>query len=256
MRLGALSDRLDEQTDVAAYDGIDVSHNGLQVGHRDLEIEHVACAVDAAVEPIALAGEAGAELLVVHHGLIWGDGLDGLTGATFDRVGALYEHDLSLYACHLPLDGHPDLGNAAIIADRVGLGDVEPFGHMQGRPTGVIGRYPGGCSRADLVEVVSTAIDVPRSHVESIGDIHDEVETVAIVTGSGSDFVEDAAVAGADVLITGESKHSTYHLAREVGVDILLGGHYATETLGVRALATDMESWGLETTFVDVPTGL
>lgn len=254
MHLGELSDRLDTLLDIDAYASVDPSENGLQVGHRDLEVEHVACAVDAAVETGRLAAEMDADVLVVHHGLIW-NGLSRLNGITYDRFHTLFSNDLSLYAAHLPLDGHQELGNAALLAERIGLDTVEGFNHVDKQPTGVIGTLAQPTDRETLAQAVAEAIDMPANSIDIVGDTHLEVETVAIVTGSGTDFIEPAAEAGADLLVTGEGKHAAYHRAQEAGIDVILGGHYATETLGVKALADVIEDWGIETTFIDVPTG-
>ncbi|MFW6448461.1 MAG: Nif3-like dinuclear metal center hexameric protein, partial [Halobacteriota archaeon] len=140
MDLGTLADRLDDRLDVDAYADVDASANGLQVGRRDRPIERVAVAVDAAVEPIERAAEVDA--LIVHHGLVWGDGLTDLTAHRYDRIRALVTNDLGLYCAHLPLDGHPELGNAARLGAAIGLREVEAFGHLGGLPTGVIGRLP------------------------------------------------------------------------------------------------------------------
>lgn len=254
MHLGELCDRLDTLLDIDAYAGIDASANGLQIGHRDTEVTHVACAVDAAVESCQRAGAVGAEVLLVHHGLVWG-GITHLNGIDFDRFHALVTNDLNLYAAHLPLDGHQEVGNAAIIADRLNLRSVEAFAQMEGHPIGVIGELERASDQSALVDALAEAIEMPASSIDTLGDVHPAVSRVAIVTGSGTDFIEPAADAGADVLITGEGKHSAYHRAQEAGIDVLFGGHYATETLGVQALADRIETWGLETTFIDIPTG-
>ncbi|MFP4591130.1 MAG: Nif3-like dinuclear metal center hexameric protein [Halobacteriales archaeon] len=254
MDLGTLADRLDDRLDVEAYAGVDASANGLQVGRRDRPVERVAVAVDAAVEPIERAADADA--LVVHHGIVWGDGLPDLTAHRLARVRGLLDHDLGLYCAHLPLDGHPDLGNAARLGAAVGLTDTEAFGHLGGVPTGVVGRLPDAPAVDALVDRVAAAVDRESDAVGRLGPTPASVDRLAIVTGSGTDLIEEAAAVGADALLTGEPKHSAYHRAVDLGVCTLTAGHYATETFGVRAVAELVAEWGLETRFVDVPTGL
>lgn len=255
MELEALAAELDELLEVDRYRPVDASLNGLQVGDGTRSVEHVALSVDAAVEPIERAAAAAADLLVAHHGILWGEA-EGVTRHRYARVAALVEADLALYVAHLPLDGHPELGHAAVLGGTLGIVDVEPFGRIDGRPTGVIGGLRGGPPadevRRDLADAVGTAPD----DLDDIGTPPDRVDRVAIVTGSGTDFVEGAAATDADVLVTGEAKQAAYHRARELGLYVLLGGHYATERFGLEALGERLEHWGLETTFVDVPTGI
>ncbi|TKX83361.1 Nif3-like dinuclear metal center hexameric protein, partial [Halorubrum sp. SS5] len=138
MRLSEYVDRLDDELDTAAYADVDASANGLQVGPEETEIERVAFAVDAARATIEAAADADADALVVHHGLSWG-GIERVTGRVHDRIAALVEHDIALYVSHLPLDGHQELGNAAGVADAVGLADRDPFGEMGPVTIGTIG---------------------------------------------------------------------------------------------------------------------
>jgi dinuclear metal center YbgI/SA1388 family protein len=258
MRLSELVARFDDRLDTAAYAGVDASANGLQVGpdpaDADPEIEHVAVAVDAAVATAEAAVEAGADVLVTHHGVVWG-GLDRLTGEPFRRTAPLVRNDVALYVSHLPLDGHQELGNAAGVADALGLTDREPFADIDGEPIGQRGR---ASDPFDADRLAATLADA----TEGDGDVQllefgpAELEDVAIVTGSGADFFEAAADAGVDAFVTGEGKQQLYHQARERGVTVALAGHYATETFGVRALAAVADSWGLETTYLSHPTGL
>lgn len=249
-----LCDRLDDRLDTAAYAEVDASANGLQVGPGDREIERVAVAVDAAVETIERAAELDADLLVVHHGLSWG-GIERVTGTQYQRLRALFDADCSLYAAHLPLDGHQQLGNAAGLADRLDLTDREPFGRMGGQPVGQRGRLPDPRAPEGVVDGLEP-LATGEGEVRTLAFGPELVQDVAIVTGSGVDFLDEALEAGADLLLTGEGKQHAYHEAREAGIHVVLAGHYATETFGVRALADLIADWGPETTFVDHPTGL
>ena len=256
MKLSEYVDRLDEELDTAAYADVDASANGLQVGPDDAEIERVAFAVDAAAATIEAAADA--DVLVVHHGLSWGD-IERVTGRVHDRIAALVENDLALYVSHLPLDGHQELGNAAGVAEEVGLSDRDPFGEMGPVTIGTIGEAAEPRSAAAIRETLDgfegqPAGEASPTRVLDFGP--DEIERVAVVTGSGVDWLDEAVAAGADALITGEGKQQVYHDAREAGVTVFLAGHYATETFGVRALESLTADWGVETTYLSHPTGL
>jgi dinuclear metal center YbgI/SA1388 family protein len=255
MRLSTLCDRLDDRLRTDDFADLDASANGLQVGGADREVEHVAVAVDGVQATIQTAADAGADLLVTHHGIVWG-GLDRLTGQDYDRIAPLVENDLALYVSHLPLDGHPELGNAAGVADLLELDGREPFGEIGPETIGQRGRAVDPYTLEELRDRLAGELDTGDGRVRAFDFGPDEIEDVAIVTGSGSDFLPEAREAGVDALVTGEAKGKLYHEAREAGLNVVLGGHYATETFGVRALQDLIEEWGLETTFVGHPTGL
>jgi dinuclear metal center YbgI/SA1388 family protein len=245
-------DRLDNRLRTDDYADVDASANGLQVGRRAGRVERAVFAVDAAAATIGAAVDRDADVLVVHHGLVWGS-LDRLTGLDYDRIKPLVENDVALYASHLPLDGHQDLGNAAGVADRIGLTDRSPFGTLGPEHVGVEGVATEPCTADDLAARVNQALDT-ETRVLDFGP--DRIGRVGIVTGSGTDWIAEAATAGLDALVTGEGKQQAYHEARDRGLNVLLAGHYATETVGVRALADLAERWGLEATYVSHPTGL
>ncbi len=255
MDCGDLCDRLDELLDTAAYADLDASANGLQVGRRDRAVDRVAVAVDAAAATVEAANEAGADLLLTHHGLVWGS-LERVTGRDYDRIAGLVEGDLGLYVSHLPLDGHQELGNAAGVGDVLGLEGRGPFGAIGPECLGQRGRLPAPTPVGDLRERLAEELDTGGRDVQVLAFGPEAVEDVAVVTGSGVDWLQEAVDVGADALVTGEGKQSVYHEAREAGIHVVLAGHYATETSGVRSLAERLGSWGLETVFVDHPTGL
>jgi dinuclear metal center YbgI/SA1388 family protein len=254
MECSAFAARLDDELRTDAYADLDASANGLQVGGAD-EIDHVAVAVDAAVATAEAAVAAGADVLVTHHGLVWG-GLDRVTGRTYDRLAPLFANDLALYVSHLPLDGHPDLGNAAGLADELGLDGREPFGALGPEHVGLRGRTPEPVPASDLAARLERTLDTGDGAVRHLDFGPETVRDVAVVTGSGADWLDEAAAAGVDAFVTGEGKGKLYHEAREAGVGVYLAGHYATETFGVRAVADLVAGWGLETTVIDHPTGL
>lgn len=254
MQLTDFCTRLNERLRHVEYAAVDPSQNGMQVG-GDGVVEHAAFAVDAAVETIERAAAANADVLVTHHGIVWGS-IDRVTGQTYRRIALLIEHDLALYVSHLPLDGHDQLGNAAGIADVLGLADRESFGSTGDITIGLRGRLDEPVSVNELERRLTVEFDAGDGGVRTFAFGPESVQDVAIVTGSGVDWVEEAIDAGVDVFVTGEGKHQVYHEAKEGGVNVVLGGHYATETFGVRALESLVAEWGVETTFIDCPTGL
>ena len=226
--------------------------NGLQVAGPE-SVKRFAVAVDAS-EAVIEGVTWWADLLIVHHGLFWG-GLRPLTGPRFRRIKALIEGRTALYSSHLPLDRHPEVGNAAVLARRLRLADLEPFGDYQGTHVGWRGkirraRRALGDFRAELAEVLGR-------EVRTLSGGPTVVRSAAIVTGSGASTLEEAADAGVDVLVTGEAQHHHAIDAAELGVTVLLGGHYETETFGVARIAEILtDRFGIEGRFVDSPTGL
>ncbi|ERH11554.1 MAG: dinuclear metal center protein, YbgI/SA1388 family [halophilic archaeon J07HB67] len=257
MQLQTLADRLDEELRTAAYAELDASANGLQIGPTTApnEIDHVAFAVDAVAATATAAAEAGADLLVTHHGVVWG-GLDRVTGRAHDRVTTFTDRAVALYVSHLPLDGHQELGNAAGVADLLGLESREPFGTLGPEHVGQFGVAPEPYEPDELADLLERELDHGGEGVQLLDFGPTEIERVAVLTGSGSDWLDEAVAADADALVTGEAKGKLYHEAREAGLTVFLGGHYATETFGVAALADLVADWGVETTVIDHPTGL
>ena len=255
MELSTVCDRLDDRLDHGDYADVDASPNGLQVGRADdRAVDHVAFAVDGVEATAAAAAEAGADLLVVHHGIVWG-GLDRVTGREYGRVAALVERDLPLYVSHLPLDGHDELGNAAQLAEFLGCEVTGPFGELGGVTIGQRARTTEPYTVAGLRDRLSS-LATGGKPVDVLDFGTDRIEDIGIVTGGGADWVREAAEAGVDAFVTGEGKGKVYHEAREAGLNVFLAGHYATETFGVRALESLAADWGLETTFLEHPTGL
>ncbi|MEE6209039.1 Nif3-like dinuclear metal center hexameric protein [Salarchaeum sp. III] len=254
MDVSELAARYDEELRTSDYADIDASANGLQLGSGDREVERVAFAVDAAVETIEGAVSVDADALVTHHGLSWG-GIERVTGRDFDRVEPLIREDVALYVSHLPLDGHAELGNAAGVADLLGLAGRERFGAMGPEYIGLAGTADA-LDPASVRETLETELDHGAGGVRHLDFGPREIEDVAVVTGSGADWFDDAVERGADAFITGEGKQKLYHQAKEAGVHVYLAGHYATETFGVNALADLATDWGVETTVLDAPTGI
>ena len=253
MELSTFVSRLDAKLDTDAYSDLDASANGLQVGPDSKPLDHAAFAVDTATATIEDAADAGADVLVTHHGLSWG-GIERVTDRHYDRISTLVDTDIALYVSHLPLDGHQTLGNAAVIADLLDLDDTEPFGTMGPEVVGQQGTAPASLTREELTTTLEADLETDDVQLLNFGP--EEIEQVAIVTGSGTDWLDEARDAGADTLITGEGKQQVYHRAREAGINVVLAGHYATETGGVQQLQSLADEWGLSTSYHSHPTGL
>jgi len=234
-------------------DGIaDAALNGLQL-EASGSISRVGLAVDAAAATIDAAVEQNCELLLVHHGLFWG-AVEPLRGAHGERVRRCFAGGLSLYAAHLPLDRHPELGNNALLARAIGAQPSGTFGSVEGVDIGTI---------AELAEPTSLTEVAARLAAAGCDDQlmwcfgEDPLERLAIVTGSGCSLMQEAIDAGAQCFITGEPRQSAYHQAREAATNCLFAGHYATETFGVRAVGVLLaERFGLETVWLEHPTGV
>ena len=255
MELSEFVARLDEELDTDAYADLDASANGLQVGREGTEVDRVALAVDAVRATAEEAVDRDADVLLTHHGVIWG-GLDRLTGRAYDRIAPLVRADAALYVSHLPLDGHQGRGNAAGVADVLGLEDREPFGELGAAFVGQRGVAADPYAADELAGRLESELDCGGEGVQVLDFGPDRIEDVAVLTGSGADWLGEAEAAGVDAFVTGEGKGKLYHEAREAGLTVFLAGHYATETFGVRSLGELIEEWGPETTYVDHPTGL
>lgn len=255
MKLEEIVTWCDELLRTREFAKADVALNGLQVGlvDRDQEITKVAFTVDACMEAFVRAAECGAQLLFVHHGLFWGSPL-AVTGAHMDRISYLLQQGIALYAAHLPLDAHPTVGNNARIAEVLGLTSCEPFGEYHGVRIGYKGVLPEACDVDSLVERLGLAQEASLS-VLPFG--RKEVRTVGIVSGAAVSQVSQALEEQLDVFITGEPSHQIYHQCLEQGITVIAGGHYRTEVFGPEAMCRLMKKeLGVETQFIEVPTGL
>jgi dinuclear metal center YbgI/SA1388 family protein len=240
---------LDEYLEIDEWE--EKSLNGLQV-EGVAEVERIALATDGALATFAMAREAGASFLIVHHGLFWGHD-QAIVGPRRARIAALLEAGISLYAAHLPLDAHPGVGNNAVLARLLKVENLVPFGRWGARTLGWRGQLGSPADRATLAAGLEALLGA-RPDVLPFGA--DEVRSVAIVSGAAADLVSEAAEAGVDAFVTGETSHVAWHQARELGMNVFFAGHYATETLGVRALGDHLAGeFGVETVFLDCPTG-
>lgn len=253
MTLGDLDLWLKDRLDIPSFESIDSSLNGLQLGERSADIRRIALAVDACRASMERARTARAQMLLVHHGLFWGKPLP-LTGSHLGRVRFLLENDLALYAVHLPLDAHLEVGNNAVLAEELGLRDIEGFGRYKGRIIGRKGRLP---KEESLYEIKNRLFSSEESGVILFPFGKEKNETVGLISGDAPHQAEEAKAEGLDLYITGEPAHAVYHYCMEEKINMLAAGHYQTETGGLKALGRKIErELGLETVFIDVPTGL
>jgi dinuclear metal center YbgI/SA1388 family protein len=246
-------DALLQTAEIPDYPG---AMNGIQVEHAG-PVTRCAVAVDASLRTIESAIAAGANLLVVHHGLYW-SGVQPLRGRYYQRTRLLLDNDLAVYSSHLPLDLHPTVGNNPLFARALGLEPRAGFARFQTIAVGVMGE--ADLDTTTLAEKARAIAEQEGGSLVAVGVAPGRrTRRWAICTGAGasSDTLREAAAAGVDTLIVGEGPHHTGVEAQELGIAVLYAGHYATETFGVRALGAEIErTFGLPWTFVAAPTGL
>ena len=227
----------------------DDSNNGLQV-EVEGEINTVGFAVDACMDVFRKALSEKCDLIVVHHGMIWG-GIRYIRGNTFERVHFLIRNTIGLYAVHLPLDIHKEVGNNVQMAHLIGFESTGEFCTYKNNKIGLI--CEGNAPLSHIVERIDAAFNSHR--LWKFGN--DTCRKIGIITGSGTYCLEAAIEEGCDTFISGEPKHMAYHQARENKLNVLFAGHYQTETLGVKALMQKINTmFPVTTVFLDSPTGL
>ncbi len=227
----------------------DFGPQGLQIEGRET-IDKLAVGVDAAHGTIDGALAAGADMLIVHHGIFWGP-TKRLAGAFGRKVRRFMEADLNLYAAHLALDAHPTLGNNAELCRLLALSPVGSYFEYRGLDVGLLAEPMAPTTFDMLVERFTQALQPPLK-VEAWGP--ERVGKVAVCSGDAARSMEEAHSLGCDTLVTGELDYTMAHAAEELGMNVIYGGHYVTETLGVQALARHLnETFGLPWAFIDVP---
>lgn len=249
MKRSTLVSFLDEYLRIGAFD--DISTNGLVVGSpADREVSRVAVAVDANLYTFREAVRRGADLLCTHHGLFWGRPIP-VTGTHYGRIRTLLDGNLDLYVCHLPLDAHPEVGNNAVMARRLGLEDLHPFAPWRGSDLGWWGTSARPLSRQAIID----ALGFTHPVVLPFGK--EEIHTVGIVSGAGSDDVEQAMALGLDCFVTGDVAHEQASECEEARMNVIGGGHYRSEVFGVQAVGELLaRRFGLDTFFIEHDTGL
>jgi dinuclear metal center YbgI/SA1388 family protein len=246
MRLVAELDELLDADEIADY-----CPNGLQVEGK-AEVQRVVTAVSASRALFTRAVDHEADAVLVHHGILWnGSHPQRVVGSFRERLRLLIANGISLIAYHLPLDRHPELGNAAQLAHRIGLEELEPFGEHQGNSVGVCGVFPEPIEAQELFAAVADACLRDPQVFEGSRRL---VSSVGIVTGAAQREYHEAVAAGLDAYITGEASEWVLHQAAEDGVHYLAAGHYATERFGIQALGRWIaEHLQLEVEFIDLP---
>jgi dinuclear metal center YbgI/SA1388 family protein len=248
-RLTSIIAALDER--LTPEDFQDLGPNGLQVPGGD-EVTTVMTGVSAQRELIERAVAEGAELVLVHHGLFWDFLPTGLSPLLAERLRPLFKHDVALAAYHLPLDAHAEVGNNAILAERLGCERHEPFGTYRGQTIGRAGAFPGdGIPAAELFARVG---EVTRRTPTVFDAGPERIRRIGIVSGAGADTLPEAIRLGFDAFLTGEPREHVMADVREAGIHFIAAGHYATETFGIRALGDWLtERFGIEHVWVDIP---
>ena len=237
----------------------DSSLNGLQVEGR-AEVGKVAVAVDASLETFKRGAKLGAELIIVHHGLFWGHQVP-VVSTHRERLKVLLDNDINLYAAHIPLDAHREVGNNWGLARILGLEALEDFGLYRGRPIGVKGVFPDGIVLRDLADRIETSLSEVAGRRESVlvhaGEPETVIGTIGIISGAAAGEIVTASQEELDAFLTGEPRHELFHEAFEREIAALYAGHYMTETVGVTILAERLRSeFNLEVEFILHPTGL
>lgn len=240
----------DQILNTGAFTDWDGAVNGLQVENNG-SITKIAATVDASLATIRMAVESGADLLIVHHGLFWGPTHPWI-GKRYEMLRLLLDSNLAVYSSHLPLDAHPKLGNNAQLAAALGLKKLKPFFESKGQTIGF--KADVSISRDELAHRLEQALgEAPKI----LPGGPDKIARIGIVSGGAGSELKQAAKEGVDTFITGEGPHWTYALAEDLGLNVFYGGHYATETFGVKALAQHLsEKFKLPWAFLDHPTGL
>lgn len=232
---------------IGDYDG---AANGLQVDNAGA-VTRIAATVDASLATVRLAVAAQADLLIVHHGLFWSQS-HPWTGKKYELLRLLLDHNVAVYSSHLPLDAHPKLGNNARLAAALGLRQLTPFFVSHGQAIGC--RSLAQITRTDLAQRLAQATGVKPLVIPGGAEL---CRRIGIVTGGAGGDLKQAANEGVDTFITGEGPHWTFALAEELGLNVFYGGHYATETFGVQALAAELsQKFRVPWQFLDHPTGL
>jgi len=252
MLLPEITSYLNDLLNVSTVPDYSQAVNGLQLENRKSRVTKIAAAVDAHLPVVKKAIERECDLMLVHHGLFW-SGLQPVTGASFQKLDLALQNHLAIYSAHLPLDGHLEYGNSMLLGRALQLNaDWQTFFPYKNFNIGVCAEVQ--IHREELLQRLGIALDGPV-HWCPAGPA--EVKRLGIITGAAGSEIAAVKSMGIDTLITGEGPHWSFTLAEELGVNLLYGGHYATETFGVKALAQHLsEKYNLPWEFIDHPTGL
>ena len=229
----------------------DYGPQGLQVEADNEEIERIALAVDVAPSVIEIAAAWQADMLLVHHGILWRN-VERIAGPLGMRVRLLLQHHMNLYAAHLPLDAHTEVGNNAVLGQMLGLDVGEWWFAPKGTLIGVMGTVTQSTTLSELVDLIENKL---KTQVRVLAHGSEYAGKVAIISGFGADQIAEAKLLGADTFVTGETSHANYWAAADYGMNVIYAGHYATETVGVKALGDHLaKRFDLDVKFFDFPT--
>ena len=242
--------------DAAALNGLQVENAGA-IGCIVAAVDASQATIDGLLRNLEGSNPQSSPLLIVHHGLFW-DGNQPVTGRRYRRLRALFKQDAALYSAHIPLDIHAEVGNNPVLARSLRLSDLSPFGNHKGIQLGVAGNTPATVTtREALVSSLATTLGLVASDIRLIPGGPERIKRVGVITGGAGSAILQARDAGCDTFITGEGAAHTFFDAMEGGINVLYAGHYATETLGVKALAAHLSThFNLPWAFHDHPTGL
>jgi dinuclear metal center YbgI/SA1388 family protein len=255
--LNVIVNFLDEILEAPRYK--DSAFNGVQVesppfSSEQVNVRTVAFAVDAGLSCIKEAVAQKADILIVHHGLFWGD-ITCITGSLAEKIHVLQSYQCTLYASHLPLDGHKIYGNGAALLKFLGAKNITPFAEHKGASVGAQGSFQVPLALSSIAEKLTTIEGFTHNLILSFGK--QTIKTIAAVTGSGTFGISEAKSKGIDLFVSGEPKHEAYHLAKEQAQSVVFSGHYATETFGLRALEKLVsETFGVKCIFIAEPSGI
>ncbi len=248
--LSKLTGYLDRTLKIKAIEDWSNAFNGLQIASQG-KVRKIGAAVDACESSIRAAVKSGVNFLIVHHGLFW-QGTQPLTGAHYRKIKFAMDHELAIYSAHLPLDVHPAYGNNALLCKALGFKKTEPFFFQKNQFLGL--KTKQGIDRDLLVRRAEKALGTP---VKLCPGGPQKAQRIGVVTGGAGSEIFRAAAEGVDTYITGEGPHWSYTAAEELGVNVIYGGHYATETFGVKAIAEHLSGrFKLPWEFIHHPTGL
>lgn len=243
-----LERKLNQLLDI--YNFQDYGPNGLQIEGKE-NIQKVAFAVSATADSVKKAIDAHADALIVHHGLFWKfHGVRTITGAFARRVSPLVENQINLFGYHLPLDAHPEVGNAAAIANKLKMIELSPFGDHKGSPTGLRGKLEKPVKVAELQnqlrEILNHEVMLSTPNSDQV------INSLGIITGGANGDWTHCLRTNTDAYLTGEMSEHDWHEAKESGIHMFAGGHHATEQFGIQLLQKWIEEkWGVETFYID-----
>jgi len=247
-KISSLLDNILEVTDFA-----DVSNNGLQVDNSGKTVSKIITGVDASQEFFEHAVECGANMVICHHGISWGDSLKKITGLNYKNIKILIDNDIALYACHLPLDAHAVYGNNAQIVKVLGLQNIQPFGEYHGNIIGFSGEFETPMDYGDFKKLVQEKIS---KSIQTMDFGTEKVKSVAVISGGAAGDIVQAGEGGFDVYLSGEAGLIAYSPAREYSVNAVFAGHYKTEVFGVKAVAQFLKKeYDIDAEFLDLDIG-